>query len=338
MTITNVSFLGQTTAQNNRLKDLGTELSELERQITTGKQYDTLAGFGGVTAQSVQLTRIDSSSIQTYLSNITVVNNRIQQMNQAMQSAQGVAQQVVDSITSALQTSSADVPSIVALAKNALSFVEDLANLNIDGRYLFAGSDTTSQPFSDSATLNANMQTEMTNWLNGTNTTAQFQSNVDAFSTAQLGLNPALTSAGGVTARIDTSTNIDYTVKADQDGFQQIIAALGLMANMQVPNSGTDVPTTTDLDQMLTHVSQMAKGGIDQLTSAQTRLATQSTLVASIQNDHNQDATTLANLTQTMEGTDTTTAIAKLQSLQTQLEASYNVTSSMTKLSLVNFL
>jgi flagellar hook-associated protein 3 FlgL len=338
MTLLGISFLGQTTSQTNRLKDLNQTLADLERQISSGKKYETLSGFGGVTAQSVQQVRVDRNSVTAYLSNITTVNNRINQMDAAMTSAQKTTQQVIDAIKSSLQTSSDDVSSIVTLAKNALSFVQDLANLNIDGRYLFAGSDTTSAPVTDPAQVNATMQTEVANWLNGTNSNAQFQANVDAFSGAQLGMNPALTASGSVTARIDQSTNIDYTVKADTDGFQQMIRALGLMANLQVPNGSTDVPTVAQLNDMMNKVASIAQNGIDQMQSAQSQLGTKAALISSIEDDHTKDAATLDNLISTTEGTDTTEAVTKLQALQTQLQASYNVTATLSKLSLVNFL
>ena len=134
-----------------------------------------------------------------------------------------------------MHDSSADVPALAKLAKNALNFIHDLANLQIDGRYLFAGTNTTSPPSIDKSTMNANFQTEITNWLNGTTTTAQLQTNVAAFTTADLGLDPALSTAGNVSVRIDDATELDYTVLADQSGFQEMIRALGLMANMQVP-------------------------------------------------------------------------------------------------------
>jgi flagellar hook-associated protein 3 FlgL len=337
MTTLNISFLGQTTAQQSRLKDLGATLADLERQISTGKKCDTLAGFGGVVAQTVQRVRIDRNHIQTYLDNITMATNRIDQMNQALTSAQTAVKQVTDGIAQALHDSSADVPNLVTLAKNALAFVEDLANLNVDGRYLFAGSDTTSAPFQDNTALNNNMSAQVTAWLNGTNTTTQFQSNVDALSASQLGLNPALSSAGSVSVQVDASTNVDYTVNAGQDGFQEIIRALSLMANLKVPGPG-DIPDTAQLNDMLTKVQQIANNGVDQLTQAQTQLGMKSALINSIQDIQTKDKATLENVMGNTENTDTTDAVTKIQALQTQLQSSYEVTSIISKLSLVNFL
>ncbi len=337
-TISNISFLAQTTAQNNSLSSLNSQIATLEQQISSGQQNPTLAGFGGTVAQSVLQTRVDASNLQSYLDNITTVNNRIGQMNQALTSAQSAAQTVINGISSAIQQSTANVPALIDLAKSTLPFIENLANLNINGRYLFAGSDTSAQPVTDDAQLNANMQSEVTNWLNGTITTAQFQSDVAGFSSTQLGLNPALSTSGAVNAQIDQNTNIDYTVKADTGGFQQVIQALGLLANLKVPNSGTDVPTTDDLDKMLSQVSHLAQSGVDQLAQSQGQLGNTSALITHIQDDHRQDQATLNSYLSTTENTDTTKAVTQLQALQTQLEASYNVTSTLSKLSLVNFL
>jgi flagellar hook-associated protein 3 FlgL len=338
MTITNVSFLGQTVSQNNNLSSLNSQIATLEQQISSGQQNQTLAGFGGVTAQNVVNTRIDSSNIDAYLSNITTVNNNINQMNQALTSAQSSVQQVINGIASAIQQSPANVPSLIGLAKNTLGFVEDLANLNVNGRYMFAGSDTTAQPVTGDATLNSNMQSEVTGWLNGSISTAQFQADVAGLSNTQVGLNPALSTSGSVTAQIDHNTNIDYTVNAGTSGFQNVIKALGLLANLKVPNPATDTPTTAELEQMLTQVSQLAQSGVNQLAQAQGQLGNTAALIHSVQGDQQQDQATLKSYLSSTENTDTTKAVTQLQALQTQLQASYDVTSTLSKLSLVNFL
>ena len=338
MTMIGVSFLGQTVSQSNRLKGLNQALADLERQIASGKKYDSLAGFGGVVAQSVQRVRMDRSRVQTYLDNITTVNTRINAMSQAMAAARKSVGQVIDGLVTALHDSSADVGTLSTLAKNALKFVGDLSNLNVGGRYLFAGSDTTSAPFIDATQLNANYQTEVTNWLNGTNTTAQFSANVDAFSATALGFNPALSSSGNVAVRIDESTEVDYTVKADQDGFQELVRALGLMANLKVPDPNVDVPTIADLDDMLGRVLSIARSGVAQIDQAATDLGTKSGFINAIMEVHEQDAATLDGLIGDTENADMTEAVTKIQALQTQLQSSYEVTSIISRLSLVNFL
>ena len=58
----------------------------------------------------------------------------------------------------------------------------------------------------------------------------------------------------------------------------------------------------------------------------------------SIADRHETDMATLEGLTGNAENIDTTEAIAKLQSVQTQMTASYEITRIVSQLSLVNFL
>jgi flagellar hook-associated protein 3 FlgL len=336
MVINNVSFLGQTNAQIGRLKDMGATLADLTRQMATKKKYEDMAGMG-FAAQSVQRYRMDSLRLDSYLGNITHVTNRITQMNQAITSARDSAEQLIDGITTAVNGGGDDVETLAALARNTLSFMQDLVNLNIDGRYLFAGSSTTTQPFADENLLNTNFQQEVTDWLNGTNSTAQLLSNVDAFTTTDLGFDPSLSASGNVAVRVNENTEIDYTFKADGNGIPDMMKALGFMANMTAPGGG-DIPTAADLQQVMTHILGIARQGVEDLDTAATALGSRFNLIKSVEEGHTQDKATLAGLISGVEDADTTEVVAKIQSLQTQLQASYQVTSIVSQLSLVNYL
>ncbi|HYD16963.1 MAG TPA: flagellin [Patescibacteria group bacterium] len=336
MTISKVSFLGASQANVARLKEMNATLTDLQRQMASGKKNETLAGFG-VEATNVQRNRTDLGRVQTYLDNIGAVTSRINQMNTAMTAARDAVTQLIDGITTAVRDSAADIPSLKVIAQNALDFVQDLANTQIDGRYLFAGSDSTNAPFSDENTLNANFQQQVTDWLAGTTDTATMNANVTGFGTAQLGLNPGLSASGQVTVRIDTTTELNYTIKADEDGFQDIIKALGFMANMQAPGSG-DIPTAADVDEVIQNIMNIARAGVDKLDAAATRIGGGFNLLNAVQENHQQDKATLQGLIGSAENADTTDIVVQIQALQTQLQASYETTSIVNKLSLINYL
>lgn len=336
MTISKVSFLGSSSAQIARLKEMNASLADLTRQIASKKKYDTLAGFGA-DAATVQRNRVEKGRVDSYLDNLSAVTTRINQMNAAMTGARDSVTQVIDGLVVAVHDSTADIASIANLAKNALSFLQDMTNLQHDGRYMFAGSDTSSPPFQDANALNANFQTEIANWLNGTNTTTQLITNVDAFTGTDLGMNPSLGASGSVAVRIDDNTELDYTVRADTDGFQQLIRALGFMANMQAPGPG-DIPTVSEANDVMTEILQIAREGLKQLDAASARVGINFNLIKSVRDVHEQDSAMLQGLIGDAEDADTTEVVAQLQALQTQLQASYEVTSIASQLSLINFL
>lgn len=336
MTISKVSFLGSSSAQIARLKGMNATLSDLTRQIASRKKHDTLADFG-VDAATVQRNRVEISRVGSYLDNISAVTTRINQMNAAMTGARDAVQQVIDGLVIAVHDSTADISSIANLAKNSLAFLQDMTNLNHDGRYLFAGSDTDMPPFQDANTMNANFQAEVADWLNGTNSTAQLLSNVDGFTGADLGMNPSLGASGNVAVRIDDTSELDYTVRADTDGFQQLIRALGFMANMQPPGPG-DIPTVSEANDVMTQILQIAREGLQQLDAASARVGINFNLIKSVQDTHEQDSAMLEGLISDAEDADTTEVVAQLQALQTQLQASYETTRISSQLSLINFL
>ncbi|MBL8712406.1 MAG: hypothetical protein JNM12_05860 [Alphaproteobacteria bacterium] len=336
MTISKVSFLGSTQANIARLKDMNATLTDLQRQIASTKKYDTLAGFG-VDATNIQRNRTDLGRVQSYLDNISGLTSRITQMNTAMDSTRDAVTQLIDGITTAVRDSSADIPSLKVIAQNALDFVQDLANLKVDGRYLFAGSDSTSAPFTDESVLNNNFQQQLTDWRNGTITTAQLTANVAAMTTADVGMNPGLSASGQVTMRIGETTELDYTVRADVDGFQDIIKALGFMANMQEPAPG-DIPTASELDDVIQNIMDIARAGVEKLDAAATRVGGNFNLLNAVEATHESESAMLQGLIGKMENADTTDVVTQIQALQTQLQASYQVTSITNQLSLINFL
>lgn len=336
MTINLVSFLGRTNSQINRLNDLNGTLADLERQMSTGKKYDTLAGLG-TAAQSVQNYRIGIKTDNTYLDNINTVTTRINVMSQALTSASASGRQLIQTLTLQGQNGSEDMGLINQLAKQALAFVSDLANTQIDGRYVFAGSDSSQQPYTDATSLALNMQGQVTNWLNGSQTTSQMLTSVDGLSNTQLGLNSALSASGNVTAHIDNTTDVDYTVNAGSDGFSDIIRTLGLAANLTTPGT-TDTPTAADLDTVVKKILTMAQDAVAKLDTANADLGNKLSLINAVKDQHTQDVNTLTSLVSDKEDTNTTEAVAKIQALQTQLQASYQVTSLVSQLSLVNFI
>lgn len=336
MTISKVSFLGSTQANIARLKDMNATLTDLQRQIASTKKHDTLAGFG-VDATNIQRNRTDLGRVQSYLDNISGLTSRITQMNTAMESARDAVTQMIDGITTAVRDSAADIPSLKVIAQNALDFVQDLVNLKVDGRYLFAGSDSSSAPFTDENILNNNFQQQVSDWLTGVNTTAQLTANVEAYGTADLGMNPGLSASGPVTMRIGESTEMDYTVRADVDGFQDIIKALGFMANMQAPGPG-DIPTQAELDDVIQGIMNMARAGVEKLDAAATRVGGNFNLLNAVEANHESDLAMLQKLVGKMENADTTDVVTQIQALQTQLQASYQVSSIVNQLSLVNYI
>lgn len=332
-----ISFLGRSTSQIERIKQMNATLVDLQRQITTKKKYDNFSGFGAESS-SLQRYRMSRDHLTVYTKNIDVAAPRVELMSNAMSQALELIRQITGGVQIQLRSGEIEIDALNTLAETHLDFMNDLTNVEIDGRYLFAGSDTTAIPLQNQPQLELNAESMVTDWLNGTITTAQFITGIDAMTLNDLGLNPALSASGPVSVRVSTTAEIDYTSKADSNGFQDIIQMMAFMSKLKIPDPATDTPTITDFHDVLNHLMSIAERGIGTVTQEAVSLADKNITLNNQRDRHQTDATMFSGLVDDIEGVDMNEAIAALQGLQTQLSSSYEVTRILSQLSLVNFL
>lgn len=337
MAINSVSFLGQSQAQIARLKNINAQMADLQRQITTQKKTDTFAGLGSK-ASTVQLLRADTVRAERYLDNIDVLTTRMDVMSDVMSRVTEMGRQLVDSIIIQVRDGEVEIDTIRMMAKDSLAFVQDLINTQYDGRYLFAASDTGNKPYIDALELQNNMSAQVSSWLNGSQDGDTLINNVQNLHAQNLGFSPTISTGGAVRMQIDDNLDIDYTVRGDIDGFQEIVRALSLAANMEYPNPNDHLATTDDFNQVLNQIMAMANHGVDLLSEANMRFSSKSILIQSVKETHIQDKAQMQVMTAEIENADTTEAILILNALQTQLTASYQVTGMLSQMSLANYL
>jgi len=334
-----ISFLGQSTTQIARLKQLNTTLVDLQRQLTTQKKFDNISGFGAQ-AYSVQKLRTDKAQLDSFLTNVSTVKTRIQIMSSSLQQASSAGRLMVDAVSTFYKYGATDVETVSLVARQQLDLMRDVANLEIDGRYTFAGSATDVEPFSNYGQVDLNMQNLVSDWQAGTITTAQLIASFNAFSDTDLGFNPALSAAGRVTTQIDKSLNIDYTSVATQNGMKEIMAALALAANLTPIDLSMSPPgpSQADLDAVIEHIISVTEGGTATTDRGNAQLGVHLATLETTETQHLLDSSLFNRILIEKEDADTTEVVAKIQSLQTQLTSAYEVTSLVSKLSLVNFL
>lgn len=335
-TSNSVSFLSQSLQQSNRLIRLRTDMDDLQRQVTTQKKFENFSGFGS-NAINLQRLRSTQTLTDTYLNNITTANNRMSMMNISMTKIAELAGQ----LTSAVNTGdTSNMAAINQLAQQNLQFVEELINQKLDGHYLFAGADVTNQPFASHSNLNSNVLNQVNIWLANAAPTADatLTNTIDGFSGSQLGLSNGLATSGAVTTRIDENQDIDYTVKADLPGFQNIIRALSFLSNIKTPDPAAgDVATAAQLQNVLSHITTVLSTGIQELNDSTQQLASKFNLMKGVQDSHKSYQSLIQSQIDGLEVADPNSAIIAMQAIQTQLTSSYQITNIVSKMSLVNY-
>ncbi|MHB2168834.1 hypothetical protein [Alsobacter sp. R-9] len=139
-------------------------------------------------------------------------------------------------------------------------------------------------------------------------------------------------------ARVDEGTPVASGAQADEPALRNLLASLGVMAAESFPSSDPNSPERYDaLRQRLT-VALDEPTGSPKVHDIQTELALASVDVNTAKDRNAAKKAVLQTQLDTAENATPEEVVAQLLSLQTQLQASYQTTSMISKLSLVNYL
>lgn len=332
-----ISTLAQQINSVKRIKDIQGKMFAFQQQISTGVKYQTFKEYG-VDAQRIQEYRGSLIETQVYLDNIDLAQINIKQMNTSIEEVIAQAGNVLGAISVQLEKGSEfDLESIKNAAAAALQIVQANMNSRIGDRYLFSGTDVGNAPYTGANTATTNFQTRITNWLNGTDTTSAFETGINNLTDSQLGYSTTVQTAKRIFARADDSFEVDYTVFATDDGFKNILAGLNALANFERPGTG-DIPTDDEFFEMLNVFYRKIQQGVNELRNSNATIASSAQTLETIKQNLLDDRQNYQRILEQTEATDVTDSVVRFQSLQTQLEASFRVTSILSELTLARIL
>jgi flagellar hook-associated protein 3 FlgL len=303
----NVSTIEQQNQMLQYLQQMQSEASTLSTQISTGQKSATYAGIAPQAAQVVDLTATQSLQ-QGYINTIGTVNTRLQIMNLAMQNISSIATTFENTLAN--NAFSPGGASVQETAQQLLTELGSYLNTQDGTRYVFSGNQTSTPTFDPAGLPNPGDLT--------TNIAADYYGGDN----------------GVAQATVDNNVTLQYGVTGNNPAFEQIIRVLNFFANNATPlsqSNPTDVANVNQGQQMLANaalsVQQLVATGGEQQADL-TQLSTA-----------HQNAMTLANTSlNNIEQVDSATAITQLNTLQTQLQASYQTINVLQSLSLANYL
>ena len=162
--VSTVSDIGQSNDIINRIGALRKQLFEAQTQIATGKKTTTFGGLG-TESQQLQSLRAESLQLDRFIVGINQTEIRINQMEVTLDSITGLAQQMLDGIRLQVQEGTIEIDSLQNVARANLDLLQDLINLEDNGRHLFAGTDISNPPYENHLTLTTNIQSEISDWF-----------------------------------------------------------------------------------------------------------------------------------------------------------------------------
>jgi flagellar hook-associated protein 3 FlgL len=152
--------------------------------------------------------------------------------------------------------------------------------------------------------------------------------------TGETGSDPARSTA---TAKIDQSLSVSYGARADEYALRTLVQNVATLAAVTIsPTDPNGVALSGELDRRLT--ANLGAPGTQTVTDIESDLAAAQTSLQAAKDRHQQANSTLNNFLQQIEGVSNEDVGAQLLTLQTRMQASMQVTSMLSQLSLVNFI
>jgi flagellin-like hook-associated protein FlgL len=160
-------------------------------------------------------------------------------------------------------------------------------------------------------------------------------SNTVSWYTGENGSTPAGQTA---TAVVDQGQTISYGMRANEQGLATAVKNVAIFAattySSTDPNASAQYASITQ--RVAANLDQT--NGVQTVTDVEARIANAQTASTAAQTRHQQTSTVLTNFLQSIEGVDNTQVGTQILALQTQLQASLQVTAMLSKISIVNFI
>jgi flagellar hook-associated protein 3 FlgL len=305
-----VSTIAQMQQVIQNLSQLDTKGNTLEQELSTGLTSQSYSGIAPQAEQLVNLSSLESQQ-QAYINTINTVNTQLSSMSLAT----STMATIVEQFASELQTNAFNTTgeTIQQQAQGLLQQIGDYLNTQGGEGYLFSGSDTTTAPYNPSGLPDPGT---LTSPVNGAPPNGYYQGNDDVAS-----------------AQIDTNLNVSYGITADNPAFEQVVRVLNFLANSPPlsQSNSTDVANVNTAQQMLdtagTELQQLTSTIGDNQSELNNELQMQQQALTLTQGN-------ISNITQANPAT----VITQLDTLQTQIEASYQAVNMLQNLTLANYL
>ncbi|HWU61416.1 MAG TPA: flagellar hook-associated family protein [Ensifer sp.] len=350
-----ISFSSNLAMQNSMRQTVSESQAQLlkaQTEVSTGTYADQGIALGYQSGRSVNLTT-EKSRLNSIVDSNSIVSQRLSASQSALDN---MSSDIQTSLNSLIALSGSDDTTLLNTTTQSLQSQLDAfvasGNTSANGEYLFAGINTADQPlktYDANAAAKASFNTALTNYMstNGIGsmsnfTVAQMQDFVEnTLAPMYTAGDPSDTwktdwstaSDTNMTSRVNTAETVQSSTNANNDGFRKF--ALASVIGIEMLGSGV----TSDVRQYLskTAISYMgeAVAGVDSERSA---LGLSEARVKTANDTMTAQVSIVETAFNNMNEVDAYEASTKVNNLLSQMEASYQLTSRLQKLSLANYL
>ncbi len=327
--MTAINTVTQNYFLRSSIKDITAELGRLQEQMTTGLKAKTFADHGAANARRVISLRNDVNRIQSYVRSIDEIDLRAGRVEVALERINALGEQVRETGLK-LGNRLVDPHEIARIAEGA--FVESYANLigEVAGHHIFSGTEANRQPLLPIEQIRAGIDAAIAGAAPPDDPDA-----ILAAVTTFFADEANWYQGGGPAAAVEIARNhpVGTAVLANDPGLRDLLTAFGTLAVADPDAIGAEAYA-----ELVDRVGATLHRGLAATRDATGRNGLLRLDLETAKESHAQVQLYLEEQLIDLEQVDLFDAVTKLQALQTQLEATYQVTAQLRRLTLTAYL
>ena len=299
MSISTIATAQQSLNMRSAIAEQNSEVAKLSEEVASGVKSDVYAeGLGAATTTLEMRSRYDST--EAYKTTNELLEGKLSIMSDVLGQVTEDAQNILNlSLTESLSTQNADA--FQQEASNAMSRIVSALNTTYGGDFLFSGLSTDVRPLE----------------LDGTGTVVTYNGDTTGLSSA----------------RIDDSQVLEYGIAANNSAFQSLFSALNTILTTNI-----DALTDADVEIFRDSITADLSSGITGITSLSTQVGSNEYVVSEKIEAQDNLLTIYNNAISSVETAGAEETALLLNTAVNQLEASYQITSTVSRMTLLDYL
>ena len=343
MRTSSISTASLVNAPRFGINRMQSDLARLNQEVVTSRMADVGLTLGARTSLSVSL-HVDSNALTSLIDGNSAVAAHLQQQQSSLDTMRTGADSFMQTLIGAQTSGGAST--LVQAAQSALASFTQAANISDGHNYLFGGINSATAPLTQyDAGPGAAVKAAFTAKfgfppddpaaanITGAAMSDFLDNEFDAlFSDPAWGTTWSSASDKVVSNRIDTATTVSTSVSANESAMRKLAEAYTVVGYLGFGGLATDAQKA-----IFDKANSLVGAGNDGLVEIQGSLGGVQNQVTDATNRLRTQQTILQTNIDSLEGVDATDAKVKIDTLTTQIEMSYSLTSKLLQMSLLNY-